>query len=273
MFLTTHKTISYLEHAALSVKEGSLIVTKSEFGKTWLESIPHKTTSLLLLGPGTSLTNDAAYLLSEEDVLIVFCSGNGAYPSLAKLNYKNNAYAQKWVQRWMVDRLDLSRKLLSIRFANSGEFHGLGTESLLEKVNQASSIDSLMGLEGSFVKMLYRNEAEKYGVKFRREPDGGGVNAFLTHGNYLAYGIASLALHALNIPSNFPLIHGQTRDGGLVFDLADVIKDTMVLTLAFQAWDDGLDEKGFREILLTRFRKKEVLSQLINIVKELLEEH
>ncbi len=53
------------------------------------------------------------------------------------------------------------------------------------------------------------------------------ANAFLNHGNYLAYGLAASALgagHTTDSPSC-----GKTRRGALVFDVADLVKDALIL--------------------------------------------
>ncbi len=56
---------------------------------------------------------------------------------------------------------------------------------------------------------------------------------YANHGNYLTYGLAATTLWVLGIPHGFAVIHGKTRRGALVFDVADLIKDAIVLPLAF----------------------------------------
>jgi CRISPR-associated protein Cas1 len=51
----------------------------------------------------------------------------------------------------------------------------------------------------------------------------------LNHGNYLAYGLAATTLWVLGISHSFAVMHGKTRRGALVFDVADLIKDAVVL--------------------------------------------
>jgi hypothetical protein len=42
-----------------------------------------------------------------------------------------------------------------------------------------------------------------------------------------AYGLAATTLWVLGIPHGFALMHGKTRRGALVFDIADLIKDSL----------------------------------------------
>jgi CRISPR-associated endonuclease Cas1 subtype I-F len=62
-----------------------------------------------------------------------------------------------------------------------------------------------------------------------------GANRLLDQGNYLAYGLAAVAAWVTGIPHGLAVLHGKTRRGGLVFDLADLIKDALILPQAFIA--------------------------------------
>ncbi|HAU0866219.1 TPA: type I-F CRISPR-associated endonuclease Cas1, partial [Legionella pneumophila] len=89
--------------------------------------------------------------------------------------------------------------------------------------------------EAELTKQLYRYAANRtqYG-KFIREREAiDKANIFLNHGNYLAYGLAATTLWVLGIPHGFAVMHGKTRRGALVFDVADLIKDALILPWAF----------------------------------------
>ena len=65
-----------------------------------------------------------------------------------------------------------------------------------------------------------------------------------------------------------PVLHGKTRRGALVFDLADVIKDAYVMPLAFECAQDGDSQKDFRERLIELCQEEEVLDFLFDFMKE-----
>jgi CRISPR-associated protein Cas1 len=67
----------------------------------------------------------------------------------------------------------------------------------------------------------------------------------LNHGNYLAYGLAATTLWVLGISHSFAVMHGKTRRGALVFDVADLIKDAVVLPWAFICAKEGMLSKSF----------------------------
>src|SRR4051794_39053124 len=75
----------------------------------------------------------------------------------------------------------------------------------------------------------WRREA---GQGMRAADTGAKINAAIDHGNYLAYGLAGVVLWSLGVPASLAALHGKTRAGGLVFDLADTLKDPFVLPIA-----------------------------------------
>lgn len=68
---------------------------------------------------------------------------------------------------------------------------------------------------------------------FARAKQGSGAdfaNRFLDHGNYLAYSLGATITWVLGLPHGPAVLHDKTRRGGLAFDVADLIKDALVLS-------------------------------------------
>ena len=109
--------------------------------------------------------------------------------------------------------------------------------------------------EAATTKQLYKIAATRTGLKdFSRNPEQGDLaNDFLNHGNYLAYGLAATTLWVLGIPHGFAVMHGKTRRGALVFDVADLIKDAVVLPYAFICAKEKMTEQEFRQQILQKF--------------------
>ncbi|MGD0959251.1 MAG: hypothetical protein ABSB19_05525 [Methylomonas sp.] len=63
----------------------------------------------------------------------------------------------------------------------------------------------------------------------------------------MAYGLAACCLWVLGIPHSLPVLHGKTRRGALVFDLADLIKDAAIMPNAFLAVANKEGEGQFRK--------------------------
>ena len=98
------------------------------------------------------------------------------------------------------------------------------------------------------------------------------ANAFLNHGNYLAYGLAASTLWVLGIPHGFAVMHGKTRRGALVFDVADLVKDTLILPWAFIFAKENASEQEFRQYCLQNFTKHKALDFMFNTIKDICAE-
>ena len=132
-----------------------------------------------------------------------------------------------------------------------------------------NSVNDLLTLEGRMTKDLYRLASiNTNNAGFSREHDGvDKANAFLNHGNYLAYGLGATTAWVLGIPHGFAVMHGKTRRGALVFDIADIVKDTIVLPLAFICASDNASEQEFRQECLNYFTAYKALDVMFDTVK------
>ncbi len=136
------------------------------------------------------------------------------------------------------------------------------------------NITNLFTLEGRVTQDLYalavRNTKYNNGNKFTRDRKSlDKANVFLSHGNYLAYGLGATATWVLGIPHAFAVMHGKTRRGALVFDIADIVKDTLVLPLAFICATENVSEQEFRQECINYFTKHEALDEMIKVIKVL----
>jgi len=139
------------------------------------------------------------------------------------------------------------------------------------KISTTDNVGDLLATEALMTKELYKYVAKKVGLTdFRRDRDQpiDKANMFLNHGNYLAYGLAATTLWVLGIPHGFAVMHGKTRRGALVFDVADLIKDAIVLPLAFISASAQHSDKEFRDACLQAFATHGALDFMFDKVKE-----
>ena len=64
-------------------------------------------------------------------------------------------------------------------------------------------------------------------------------------------------------------MHGKTRRGALVFDIADLIKDAIILPFAFIGAKKGLKAEEFREECIEHLMKHDALEFMFNTVKDI----
>jgi len=228
-------------------------------------------------------------------------SGGGGTPLLAateiewlspQSEYRPTEYLQSWMSFWFdaQKRLSIARFLQTKRLAFLDQVWSKDKElrrydfSLndfeLEKslkrcqqdIGNSPDVTQLLQSEARLTKALYKFAANRTNAaEFVRshEPEELDLaNQFLNHGNYLAYGLAATCLWVLGIPHGFAVMHGKTRRGALVFDVADLIKDAIVLPLAFIAAEQGAKEQEFRQMCLQGFTQHEALDFMFDVVKE-----
>ena len=290
--------IYYLEKCAVVQKAGRVLYLTEGKGENQYYNIPVANTTVILLGTGTSITQPAMRMLAAAGVMVGFCGGGGT-PIIAGTNvewmtaqseYRPTEYVQGWLSFWF----DEEKRLAAAKNFQKKRIHYLekiwtkdkmlqsegiyADDNEIEKaidkfgkgIDKAQSVNDLLSSEASFAKSLYRYAAAVNDIdNFSRDPLGGDdANRFLTHGNYLAYGLAATALWVLGIPHGFPLMHGKTRRGALVFDVADLIKDTLILPWAFVAARRRMSDQEFRELCLKNFLDHGALDYMFNCVKE-----
>lgn len=302
--LSKRANVFYLEHVRVLQKDSRLVyLTETGADIEKFFNIPEKNTAFLLLGKGTSITDAAARKLAESNVVVGFC-GSGGSPLFGSVDlafltpqseYRPTAYMQAWMRMWLDEdkRLRLAKTLLHSRAAITLRRWGLDAELLrrgvgspsllmadfLTQVDSAQTTQELLLTEAALAKGLYRFLAQAFRIdRFVREEGKGGtasktdrINGFLDHGNYLAYGFAAVALNGLGISFSLPLLHGKTRRGALVFDIADLIKDGYVMPHAFMAGTAGWSQQEFRHGLIEAMQDDEVLDMLFKHVEELCE--
>jgi len=146
-------------------------------------------------------------------------------------------------------------------------------ENMRAKLEHCRNSNEVLAREAEMTKALYKLavNAARYDEEFTRAKHGSGTdsaNRFLDHGNYLAYGLAATATWVLGLPHGLAVLHGKTRRGGLVFDVADLVKDALILPTAFIAAMAGDDEQEFRRRCMDNFNRGEALDVMIDGIKD-----
>jgi CRISPR-associated protein Cas1 len=299
--------IYYLEHCRVLVNGGRVEYVTDEGKRSSYWNIPIANTTTVLLGTGTSVTQAAMRELAKAGVMVGFCGGSGT-PLFSGIEfeidiawlspqseYRPTEYLQHWVCFWFHDemRLQAAKEFQLVRlrrilknWSNSSNanqhsaticnFDLPKLESLLARttpaVSDAPDHTALLLEEARLSKELYKlaSQATRYG-DFTRSLRGqctDTANQFLDHGNYLAYGLAATATWVLGLPHGLAVLHGKTRRGGLVFDVADLVKDAVILPQAFISAVRGDTEQEFRQACIEALTRTESLDFMIETVKE-----
>lgn len=300
--------IYFLEHCRVLVKGGRVEYVTDKGKQSLYWNIPIANTTTVLLGTGTSVTQAAMRELAKAGVLVGFCGGGGTPLFSAnevdievawfspQSEYRPTEYLQAWVRFWFDDAKRLaaakslqlasldrirsawapSRATKSTGFEISANELDAALKRSASNVNACPDVEHLLTEEARLSKHLFRlaSVATQYG-DFTRAKSGSGsdpANRFLDHGNYLAYGLAATATWVLGLPHGLAVLHGKTRRGGLVFDVADLVKDALILPQAFISAVRGDDEQQFRQNCIEALVRAEALDFMIETLKRIAAE-
>lgn len=294
----------YLEHCRVLVNGGRVEYVTEQGKHSLYWNIPIANTTSILLGTGTSITQAAMRELAKAGVLVGFCGGGGTplFSAnevqvdvswlLPQSEYRPTKYLQQWMGFWFDEekrlsaaklfqqiRLDQIKKhWLSSRMQRENGFL-VDREQLISLLDssryaleQCKSNNEILSQEARLTKALYKiaTNTVRYGefVRSKRGTGSDFANRFLDHGNYLAYGLGATAAWVLGLPHGLAVLHGKTRRGALVFDIADLVKDALVLPQAFIAAMAGDEEQEFRHRCIEGFLRAEALDVMIDTIKE-----
>jgi len=299
--------IFYLQHCRVLVNGGRVEYVTEEGRRSRYWNIPIANTTTVLLGTGTSITQAAMRELAKAGVLVGFCGGGGTpLYSANEVNievawfspqseYRPTEYLQRWMRFWFDDARRLaaakafqkarlrrirqwwpSRALIEAGFEIDAAALERAVQTSLINLEAAPDTVWLLTEEARLSKQLYMlaARASRYG-EFCRAKRGSGTDAanrFLDHGNYLAYGLAATATWVLGLPHGLAVLHGKTRRGGLVFDVADLVKDATILPQAFLSAVRGDEEQEFRSACIESLTRSESLDFMIDTVKAVADE-
>jgi len=289
--------IFYLEKCRVMQKDGRVVYLTDGKIEKYYWNIPIANTTVILLGIGTSITQAAVRMLVSAGVLIGF-SGSGGTPLIAatevewlspQSEYRPTEYVQAWLSFWFEEkkRLNVAKRFQHFRIDYLKKVWGkdkalkeygfyaddIIIKTLLEgfpkQIHQADNVTDLLLSEARFTKQLYKFAAQKTQYNdFRRDHnDEDDANAFLNHGNYLAYGLAASTLWVLGIPHGFAVMHGKKRRGALIFDVADLVKDSLILPWAFICAKEGMTEQEFRQQCLQNFIQHKTLDFMFESIQ------
>lgn len=290
--------IYYLEHCRVMQKDGRVLYLTESKDSNLFWNIPIANTTVIMLGTGTSITQAAMRMLASAGVLVGFCGGGGT-PLFSgsevewltpQSEYRPTEYMQGWMSFWFDEqkRLQVAKQFQIARvefikriWTKDKELQAEGfytddqdieraLNGFSDKIKKMTSVGELLLAEAATTKSLYKIAATRCGNQnFTRNYEHSDLaNQFLNHGNYLAYGLAATCLWVLGISHSFAVMHGKTRRGALVFDIADLIKDAIVLPWAFVCANEKMTEQEFRQQILQKFTEHKALDFMFDQVKE-----
>ncbi len=261
----------WLERGELCVVDGCLHFVAGKDSLTpHILQVPHQAVSMILLGPGSSVTHDALRLLARHGTLMAAVGQDGVRTYTAPpLLPDRSDVARRQAELWGAPRrrVSVARHMYALR---------------LGEVLPHRDLDTLRGIEGARVKAIYRLMAEKYGINWdgrhydRNNPLAADIpNQAINHAATAVQGAAAIAVQSLAAIPQLGFIHEDSGQA-FVLDIADLFRDTITLQIAFSAAQkalaghaDSIDRLVRREAS-TVFRKQSVIPAMIDKIKQVL---
>ena len=231
--------------------------------------IPHQSVSMLLLGPGSTISHDALRLLARHGTLMAAVGEGGVRLYTAPpLGPDRSELARRQAEMWAnrETRIDAARRMYAWR---------------LGEVLPQRDIAALRGIEGARMKESYRITANRFGVQWRgRRYDRANptttdiANQAINHAATAVQAAAAIAVTSLAALPQLGFIHEES-DQAFVLDIADLVRDKVTLPVAFAAAKQA--ERGTETIdrIVRRraaeaFRKDKVIPTMMDRIKDLL---
>lgn len=215
----------YVERCRVD-QEAQAIAIHDVNGKT---PVPCASLSLLMLGPGTTVTHAAMRALAENGCLAVWTGEEGV-----------RVYAQGGGETRSARRLILQAKLVSNDATRLEVVRRMYELRFSDPVDPALTLEQLRGREGIRVRQAYRAASKATGVPwtgrtFRRDDWAAAdpVNRALSSANSCLYGVCHTAIVAIGCSPGLGFIH-TGKMLSFVYDIADLYKAEITIPLAFR---------------------------------------
>lgn len=246
-FLVTDKEpFVYVEKTKIVMDDGFFTLLSGNEGKKILSPSSHL---ILMLGAGTSITQEATIFAAQHDMHIAFVKGGSNIHSFfMEGRYQDPIRLSNQVKNQESYKLEISKKLLDIRF----QLLGLDYQN---DINNFNTIDDLVLYEARWAKSIYKSFCIKYGISdFKRDFDANDrINSNLNILNNVLYSLCSAISLSCHLSPSISFIHGYSRRGGLAFDLADLIKTSTIVETSFKEKDKNVRQLMYQ--LMSQIKK------------------
>lgn len=253
----------YVEHAILDKKQQAVEFIRAD-GRTL---IPTANLSVIMLGPGTSIThaavktfatNGTSIIWTGQDATRYYASGTGETRKGYRLTHQANLVSNpQWREQVVI---------------------GMYRHRFEETLPTGLTLPQIRGKEGVRVRETYAAMSRKYGVTWngRRYKRGqwsatDPINRALSAANALLNGICHAAIISGGYSAGLGFIH-TGKQLSFVYDIADLYKAELTIPIAFKTIGDGNEKVESRVRVACRqaFKEAKLLQRILPDIDALL---
>lgn len=254
----------YVEHCI--IEQNALAV--EQIDKRGRTMIPAANLTVLMLGPGTSITHAAIKSLADNGCGIIWVGQDATH-----------FYAQGSGETRQSKHLLHQARLVSDPALRLAVCQRMYRKRFEGELDSAVTIQELRGKEGARVRMAYEKASILYkvpwdGRNYDRQNWGGSdpINRALSSANALLYGVCHAAIVSGGYSPALGFVHtGKQRS--FVFDIADLYKVDLTIPIAFQVVGESPHRIGARVRKACRdaFKRDALLNRILPDIAELLD--
>ncbi len=253
----------YLEHCKID-QEAKAIAFHDKTGKV---PVPIASLSLLMLGPGTSITHAAIVALADNGCMVIWCGEEGVRTyasSIGETHSSARIIRQAELCSDEAKRLQVVMRMYKKRFD--------------EILPQDCTIQEIRGKEGLRIRNAYQDASKKYkviwtGRNYDRSQWGNSdpVNRALSAANSCLYGICHASIVSLGYSPALGFIH-TGKQLSFVYDIADLYKTEISIPVSFMAAAEN--EHGIEKTVRMRcrdiFKRNRILKRIVLDIEDCL---
>lgn len=216
----------YVEHCRID-QEAKAIAIHNASGKV---PVPCAALTMLLLGPGTSITHAAIRTLADNGCLVLWTGEEGVRlyaQGMGETRSARNLLRQARLWTDPVEHLRVVIRMYQMRFP--------------EPLEEGLTLQQIRGIEGVRVRESYARASRETGIpwhgrSYRSDSWGAAdpINRALSCANSCLYGICHAAIVSLGYSAGLGFIH-TGKQLSFVWDIADLYKAEITISLAFRA--------------------------------------
>ena len=258
----------YIQHARIDQHQQAIAIHKlDQQNQHTITPVPVASLSLLLLGPGTSITHAAIRTLARSNCLVAwtgehavrfYAFGTGATRSAANLLRQAALASNPKTRLQVVERMYRKR---------------------LGPLPPGLTLQQIRGREGIRVRQAYQRASQATGVPwhgrtYRKNKwnEADPVNRALSAANACLYGITHAAILATGHSPAIGFIH-TGHQLSFVYDIADLYKVEITIPAAFRAAAEGEHqiERRARTICRDLFHSTRLLQRIADDIADCLD--
>jgi CRISPR-associated protein Cas1 len=246
----------YIEKAIIERDNNSLVIIRENDRVP----IPVSCLTVLMLGPGTSITHAAMCVIAENGCLLQWCGEH---------NVRFYAFG-------LGESRSSARLLRQIKYHQNEELHFKVVKRLYqlrfpELSLEGMDLRAMRGLEGVRVREIYKILGKRYNVTWygrnynlKDATHSDAINQAISVGNSCLYGLCHSAVVSLGYSPAVGFIH-TGRVLSFVYDIADLYKTSTVVPAAFKIVGQGSFSDINREMRIAcreMFKDKKILKTI-----------